>query len=43
MLLRLILLSFFQDLSGGFLGCFRDVLDVDLFSLFIVGELTDRV
>jgi hypothetical protein len=39
MLLRLILLSLFQDLSG-FL---RDALDVDISSLFIVGEPPHRV
>jgi hypothetical protein len=36
MLLRLVLLFFFLDSVGGVL---RDVLDVDLSSLFIVGEL----
>jgi hypothetical protein len=45
MLLRLILLSFFRDLLGVFgdffqvlFGDFLDVLDVDLSSLFIVGN-----
>jgi hypothetical protein len=42
MLLKLILLSFFQDLSG-FFEDFQDVLDVDLSSLFIVEEPPHRV
>jgi hypothetical protein len=40
--LRLVL-SFFRDLSGGFPGCLGDVLDVDISSLFIVGEPAHRV
>jgi hypothetical protein len=51
MLLRLVLLSFFRDLSGVFPGSFSqdfhdsflDDLDVDLSSLFIVSELPHRV
>jgi hypothetical protein len=50
MLLRLILLSFCQNLSGSFWDFPRDVsdsfsdhLDVDLLSLFIVEEPSHRV
>jgi hypothetical protein len=39
MLLRLVLLSFFR----GFPEIFGDVLDVDLFSVFIVGEPPHKV